>query len=925
MAPAEDETPMLGRSVTFQRGPKPAAYNPEQPSFLSRVMGSKTAPTGRVSESLDYEPIQNKLFYDRMKTRKEGKKKLYGYTGHTLAKMLVTVLTGIITGFFAVGLSKFTSLITKAKLNTLEGIWAGDGGARGFMSFLVFWLIGSIMVSAATALVQYWAPASAGAGVTLVMAYLNGNHVPNLLRFNTLINKFIGTICAVSSGLPMGPEGPMVHIGACVASCITYVECRCLDGGVFNIFTNCFGRRQDLALKEKLKILDEIVSDSDHREFVSAGVSAGISAAFGAPIGGVLFSMEEACSFWSRKTAWRCFIAASLSTYTIQLLQRSATHGMIAFTGLNAMENKDWLMQLPFLFVNSGMAGLLGAAFNSFRMWLWKVRAIKTRHLLRILEVIGLVFLVSLVGHFFGWAAGTCRPLPEAWEEEGYGLTFNCQSEYVPGEEGAPEIEKKYYNDVATLFLSSQHHTIIRLFSVGHEDELSPEQREESGRSFTPPFSVGGLALFTTTYLGLMSIGAGLAIPGGLFMPSILLGASWGCFWGTILRMWLPHWNIMPGLYAILAGTGVLAGVFRSAISLVVLVVEGTRGIDYLFGVILSVVMANWVAHHIHHDGVYESELERIGNVYMLRDEPPHRLFTLTADSIMATGVVGFRVIEPVSRILQVMRTTTHNGFPVFAEGTDGEEGDVSEAPSSKALVGMVHSSSAADMNGGSSAASKVDLLCGRLEGVILRSQLLVLLQRRHFCDAEGRPIGRDYSEQQELDLETEMRTFFRRYFTHARYISATAQPLDELKLDGVHAGSTTLDLSNLYMDLRPYMNRSPLTIRKDCSAARAHQVFLNLGLRHLLVVDAHNHVVGIITRKDLDHAAGHGWWRMSHMAEPPRNKLLRHLRGIPSVGFLARLIGVGGPAPPPPAAAEGGHADPEHGPSNGHPSSGGH
>ncbi len=91
---------------------------------------------------------------------------------------------------------------------------------------------------------------------------------------------------------------------------------------MFNIFTSCFGRRKEFNLKEKLKILDEIVSDSDHREFVSAGVSAGISAAFGAPIGGVLFSMEEACSFWSRKTAWRCFIAASLSTYTIQLLNR---------------------------------------------------------------------------------------------------------------------------------------------------------------------------------------------------------------------------------------------------------------------------------------------------------------------------------------------------------------------------------------------------------------------------------------------------------------------------------------------------------------------------------------------------------------------------------------------------------------------------
>lgn len=73
--------------------------------------------------------------------------------------------------------------------------------------------------------VQYWAPQGAGAGVTLVMAYLNGNHVPNLLRARTLVTKLIGTICSVSAGFPMGPEGPMVHIGACLASVITYAQC----------------------------------------------------------------------------------------------------------------------------------------------------------------------------------------------------------------------------------------------------------------------------------------------------------------------------------------------------------------------------------------------------------------------------------------------------------------------------------------------------------------------------------------------------------------------------------------------------------------------------------------------------------------------------------------------------------------------------
>jgi len=45
----------------------------------------------------------------------------------------------------------------------------------------------------------------------------------------------------------------------------------------------------------------ELSSDAVQREFISAGVAAGLAAAFNAPIGGVLFSLEEASSFWSKK------------------------------------------------------------------------------------------------------------------------------------------------------------------------------------------------------------------------------------------------------------------------------------------------------------------------------------------------------------------------------------------------------------------------------------------------------------------------------------------------------------------------------------------------------------------------------------------------------------------------------------------------
>lgn len=93
--------------------------------------------------------------------------------------------------------------------------------------------------------------------------------------------------------------------------------------------------------------------------------------------------------------------------------------------------------------------------------------------------------------------------------------------------------------------------------------------------------------------------------------------------------------------------------------------------------------------------------------------------------------------------------------------------------------------------------------------------------------------------------LQTEMRTFFRRYFTHNRYISATATPLEALQLNQGLAGASSsgaVDLSSLYIDMRPYMNRSPFTVRRDCSASRVHQVgdvCPAFPLRLLVVVDS--------------------------------------------------------------------------------------
>lgn len=86
-------------------------------------------------------------------------------------------------------------------------------------------------------------------------------------------------------------------------------------------------------------------------------------------------------------------------------------------------------------------------------------------------------------------------------------------------------------------------------------------------------------------------------------------------------------------------------------------------------------------------------------------------------------------------------------------------------------------------------------------------------------------------------------------------------------------------------------MNRAVITVREETSAARCHEIFIALTLRHLCVVDAGNRLVGIITRKDLDRHAGDGAWRLTAPPLVPtpsleaREEELARLAGHPSRG----------------------------------------
>jgi chloride channel 7 len=130
---------------------------------------------------------------------------------------------------------------------------------------------------------------------------------------------------------------------------------------------------------------DPVFCNAGHREMVSAGAAAGMAAAFGAPIGGVLFALEEACSVWSKKTAWRCLLCAAVAVFCMGQIT-STGGGLLQLRGIYAPSPRQWLWQLPLVAVVAAAGALLGGAFNVLRRRAQGLRAPRTSHLLRLLE-----------------------------------------------------------------------------------------------------------------------------------------------------------------------------------------------------------------------------------------------------------------------------------------------------------------------------------------------------------------------------------------------------------------------------------------------------------------------------------------------------------------------------------------------------------
>ena len=398
-------------------------------------------------------------------------------------------------------------------------------------------------------LIYFLAREARGHGVPEVMiAVITRNSV---IRPVVVLVKTLASAISIASGGSVGREGPIVQIGAAIAS---------TTGQMLRLHP------------VKLKTL------------VGCGVSAGIAATFDAPMAGTIFSLELIVADFGLSAFTPILVSAVAATAVTRHFHGDITEFVLPlFTMVSLWE--------------FGLYLILGLAAG----------------------LVGFVFSRSI---YIADDLFERTPIPQWIRPACGGLLVGAAAIVYPHIMGVG------YDAIRVLFDGQLALSVMLLLIV---------------------LKIAGTAV---------TIGSGGS--GGVFAPSLFIGAMLGGAFGQVVNGLFPEMTAPPGAYVLVGMAAVNGACTLAPLSAIIILVELTNEYTILLPLMFTVVMASFVSRKLSAESVYTEKLRRRG-IQAHHGEDLNILRAIAVQDVLRHDEASISETAPFDALVRLALEAHHN------------------------------------------------------------------------------------------------------------------------------------------------------------------------------------------------------------------------------------------------------------------------
>ncbi|XCN72554.1 MAG: chloride channel protein [Candidatus Electrothrix aestuarii] len=174
------------------------------------------------------------------------------------------------------------------------------------------------------------------------------------------------------------------------------------------------------------------------------------------------------------------------------------------------------------------------------------------------------------------------------------------------------------------------------------------------------------LGFFMLFLVGLKIIATSITIgsggSGGVFAPSLFLGANLGGFVGSIVHSLAPSLTASPGAYALVGMGAVASGAMHAPITSILIIFELTNDYRIILPLMIACIISVLTTTRLKKDSIYTLKLSRRG-INLFQGQEVNVLRSLQVSKVMKTNFVQIAPDTSLRELMDLTVSSPHSNF----------------------------------------------------------------------------------------------------------------------------------------------------------------------------------------------------------------------------------------------------------------------